>query len=51
MSNLTNDFDNLVDTYKQLLQVCAEALAPGKTQEERNKVRDAIAEFLKDRDE
>lgn len=51
MSNLAQDFDALVDTYKQLLQTCAEALAPGKTQEERNKVRDAILAYIKDRDE
>lgn len=45
--NLAQDFDALVDTYKQLLQACADALAPGKTQEERNRMRDAITEYLK----
>ena len=49
--SLSEDFDALVDTYKQLLQTCVEALAPGKTQEERNRVRDAIAQCLKDREE
>lgn len=48
---LAQDFDALIDTYKQLLQTCAEALAPGKTQEERNRVRDAILEYLKSREE
>lgn len=46
--SLSQTFDELVNTYKQLLQTCAEALAPGKTQEERNKVRDAIAQYLRD---
>lgn len=49
--SMTESFDELVDTYKQLLKICAEALAPGKTQEERNKVRDALAQYLTDRQE
>lgn len=49
--SLAQSFDELVNTYRQLLQTCADALAPGKTQEERNKVRDAIAEYLKSKDE
>lgn len=51
MSQLTDDFDALVDTYKQMLKTCADALAPGVTQEQRNKVREAIAAYLKDKDE
>lgn len=49
--SLSQSFDELVNTYKQLLQACSDALAPGKTQEQRNAVRDAIAEYLKDKDE
>ncbi len=45
--NLAQDFDALVATYKQLLKACAAALEPGKTQEERNRMRDAINEYLK----
>jgi hypothetical protein len=47
---LAQDFDALVATYKQLLQACADALAPGKTQEERNRMRDAITKYLKSGD-
>lgn len=44
--NLAQDFDSLVNTYKALLKACAEALAPGKTQEERNRMRDALNQYL-----
>lgn len=46
-NQLSQDFDALVDTYKKLLRACADALAPGKTQEDRNKMRDAINTYLR----
>jgi hypothetical protein len=39
-------FDNLTKTYVQLFNLCYDALGPGKTQAERNRVRDAIKEYI-----
>lgn len=39
-------FDKLNSTYTRLFNVCYDALGPGKTQAERNKVRDALKEYL-----
>lgn len=43
-------FDKLTSTYTKLFNLCYDALAPGKTQEERNRVRDAIKEYISDKD-
>lgn len=39
-------FDKLTSTYNRLFSLCVEALAPGKTQEERNVLRTSLKEFI-----
>lgn len=39
-------FDKLTSTYTRLFNLCFDALAPGKTQAERNVLRDALKEFI-----
>jgi phosphoribosyl-dephospho-CoA transferase len=39
-------FDQLTKTYVKLFNLCYDALGPGKTQAERNRVRDAIKEYI-----
>lgn len=46
--NLAQDFDALVDTYKSFLRTVLAALSPDATQEQRDTVRDAIEQYLKD---
>lgn len=49
ITKLTDDFDKLMDSYKQLFTMAHDALAPGKTQEERNVVRAALKDYLTDK--
>lgn len=35
-------FDELTETYTRIFNICYDALAPGKTQQDRNKVRDML---------
>ena len=39
-------FNELTGTYAQLFQICYDVLAPGRTQADRNKVREVIADYL-----
>lgn len=39
-------FDKLTSTYTRLFNLCYDALAPGKTQAERNALRDALKEYI-----
>lgn len=39
-------FDKLTSTYTRLFNLCFDALAPGKTQADRNVLRDALKEFI-----
>lgn len=43
---LTKQFDDLTESYRNLFQQCADALAPEASQEQRDAVRAAIQEFL-----
>ena len=45
-TKLSDDFDRLMDSYAQLFKMAHDALAPGKTQEERNVVRAALKDYL-----
>ena len=44
-------FDTLTRTYIKLFNLCYEALGPGKTQTERNRVRDALKEYMDSRED
>ena len=46
-SSITAAFDKLTSTYARMLDLCHDALGPGKTQVERNRVRDAVQEYVK----
>jgi hypothetical protein len=41
-----DEFKSLLDTYHLLLTKCVAALAPGKSQEERNTVRTVLEGYL-----
>ena len=43
-------FDKLTSTYTRLFNICYDALGPGKTQAERNRVRDAVQEYISSKD-
>lgn len=43
-------FDKLTSTYTRLFNLCYDALGPGKTQAERNQVRDAVHEYISSKD-
>lgn len=43
---LTEDFDKLIATYKQLLQQCHDALDPATPQRTRNDLRAALGKFI-----
>mgnify|MGYP003344807032 CR=1 FL=1 len=40
------DFHKLIATYKQLLNVCYEALGPGISQQQRNMVRKELSRLV-----
>ena len=42
----TKQLDKLVDTTNQVLKLCYDALAPGKTQAERNALRERLEKFI-----
>lgn len=44
---LTTDFERLMDTYRQMFEMAASALAPEATARRRNEVLQALNEFLK----
>ena len=39
-------FDKLTSSYTRVFNMCFDALAPGKTQKERNALRDALKEYI-----
>lgn len=45
-TNLSSNIQEMVDKYTQIIQLCYEALAPGKTQQERNELREALGQYL-----
>jgi len=46
--SLDTQLDELIDTYKSFLRTVLAALSPDATQEQRDTVRNAIEQFLKD---
>jgi hypothetical protein len=46
MTDTAKKFDQLMEVHRQLLQECHDALAPGKTQQERNALRTALSKYL-----
>lgn len=45
-ARLTDDIESMVANYTQIIQLCYDALAPGKTQQERNELREALGQYL-----
>lgn len=45
---ITEKFDDLIESYKNLFRQCADALAPEASQEQRDALRAAIKDFLKE---
>lgn len=49
--NKTNDtlakFNELTATYRKLFNLCYDALAPGKSQTERNELRQTLKEIIR----
>lgn len=44
---VTNQLDQLINTYNEMFKRCYDALDPKATQAERNQLRDALSEYLK----
>jgi hypothetical protein len=42
----TKQLDKLSGSINQVLKLCYDALAPGKTQEERNALRERLRQFI-----
>lgn len=45
-TNLSSNIQEMVDKYTQIIQLCYDALAPGKSPKERNELREALGQYL-----
>lgn len=45
-SGVSKNFDDLMEAHRLILKDCFDALAPGKTQQERNTLRTALGNYL-----